>query len=362
MTAGDDDQRILFLLASGIVAAHDEVSTGAALRVPYPPALQRALDRLTLRCLQEDVSPPAGLAELLRWCEEPLGSWPVRLGGEDVAGDVLVDLGMPTRACHEWALPSDDVEGELFENAVIADVRRICRAAGKPQSYVAFRRLVISEPVLTEFELHENLMDPDLTILSEPVKRCYLPAPLECYLGDHVLQCADCKNLLVNAPDGPICLDDRCPRLGPPRQGRSLPIVQGVRWIAGPVRTFVSSPGRAELRLAEDLSKCGVTVDLWPNFDAYDLKITFTNGEVWAVDVKDWSNPVRLAQRLGPIPRDPQWEQAFYVPARDAVAAAPGYLTTLRARSRGVLRGTGVQVISERGLVRKVRQRAGNDA
>lgn len=125
MVESDDDQQILCLLASGIVSAHEDVSAGAALRVPYPLALQRALDRLSLRCVQDDVPPPAGLAELLRWCEEPLGSWPVRLGGEDVAGDVFLDLESPTRACHEWALASDDVEGELFENAVIADVRRI---------------------------------------------------------------------------------------------------------------------------------------------------------------------------------------------------------------------------------------------
>lgn len=70
MVQATDDEQIMSLLASGLVAAHQTVGSGAALRVPYPPALQRALERLTLRCLRAEVAPPAGLPELL--------SWPVR--------------------------------------------------------------------------------------------------------------------------------------------------------------------------------------------------------------------------------------------------------------------------------------------
>ncbi|MBF6263590.1 hypothetical protein IU443_21985 [Nocardia farcinica] len=359
------------LLASGIAAAHAEISSGAALKVPYPPALQRALDQLTLRCVLvgERTEPaeqpswlPAGVPELLRWCERPLDQWPVPLGGSDAAGEVLLDLGAPTRMCHEWALPIPDVEGEAFENAIIADVRAKCQAAGRQDSYVAFRQLVISTPVLTELDLQEKLMTSELQIVAQSVQQCYPPVPAECRFGDRVLQCADCDNLLVRFREEMWCVNDRCTRQSTAREGGSLPLSQGVRWLAAPIRTFVAAPGRAELRLARELSRLGVDVELWPQYDTYDLRIVFPDQQVWAVDVKDWSNPVRLAKRLRAIPSDPEWHEAYYVPAREAVAATAGYLKTLRERSRAALRGTRVGILSEQGLLNKVKGRLETDA
>lgn len=371
MVDDQSDERLLYLLASGVTAAHKQISAGATLKVPYPCALQRALDQLTLRCVLAEAESrsegesswvPAGVPELLRWCEEPLGQWPMTIGGEDVAGDVLLDLGVPTRMCHEWALSTSDVEGEVFENSIVADVRRKCRAAGRQDSYVAFRRLVISTPVLTELELQELLMSSELRIVAEAVKECYPPAPAECRFGDRVVPCADCGNLLVRFRDDVWCLNDRCTRRSAPREGEALPLAQGVRWLAAPIRTFIAAPGRAELRLERDLSALGVKVELWPRFDTYDLMIEFPDEHVWAVDVKDWSNPVQLAKRLGPIPSDPTWDRAFYVPSREAVAATPGYLKTLRERSRTGLRRTGVTIVSERGLVHMAKERLATDA
>ncbi|MDE1675181.1 hypothetical protein [Nocardia gipuzkoensis] len=365
------DEQLLHLLASGVAAAHKQISAGATLKVPYPYALQRALDQLTLRRFLTEAGSgseggpswvPAGVPELLRWCEHPLGRWPVPIGGEDVAGDVLLDLGAPTRMCHEWALSTSDVEGEVFENAIVADVRRKCRAAGRQDSYVAFRRLVISTPVLTELELQERLMSPELRILAEAVKECYPSAPAECRFSDRVVPCADCGNLLVRFRDDVWCVNDRCTRRSAPRQGEGLPLAQGVRWLAAPIRTFIAAPGRAELRLEQDLSALGVKVELWPRYDTYDLRIEFPDEHVWAVDVKDWSNPVQLAKQLGPIPSDPPWHRAFYIPSREAVAEKPGYLKTLRERSRTGLRGTGVTIVSERGLVNVAKERLAADA
>lgn len=357
---GEDDydgagELILSLLASGLLHAHQRVAYGAPLSLPYPAALQRGLDRLTLLAIRAGLPPPAGVPDLLRWCHEPLGSWPLPLGGDAVASEVLMDLGVPTRACQEWAIDAPDVESEAFENDVIAGVRRICRAAGRQDSYVAFRYLVITTPVLTDLEFQQRLMEPGLDVLATVLKQCYPAAPMECQQGDSVTCCADCGNLLVCSAGGLTCVDDRCPRPGRVRPGRVLPVVNGVRWLAAPVRTFISSPGRAELRLREAILRLGgAEVELWPNFDAYDLRIVFPGGEAWAVDVKDWSNPVRLARRLRRIPPDPPWALSFIVPAREAVKGWPGYMTTLRSRSQGVRRGLGMAVASEQQLVSRV--------
>src|SRR5690349_431533 len=111
-----DGEVIVSLLASGLIQAHQRVAYGAPLLLPYPPALQRGLDRLSLLAIRRGVCPPAGVPELLRWCHEPIGSWPVAPVGEALAGEVLMDLGIPTRACQEWAVDAADVEGEIFEN------------------------------------------------------------------------------------------------------------------------------------------------------------------------------------------------------------------------------------------------------
>src|SRR5689334_18748822 len=73
---------IMSLLATGLIQAHRQVFYGAPLSVPYPPALQRGLDRLSLLAIRSRVPAPAGVPELMRWCHEPVRSWPVVLGGE----------------------------------------------------------------------------------------------------------------------------------------------------------------------------------------------------------------------------------------------------------------------------------------
>lgn len=90
-------------------------------------------------------------------------------------------------------------------------------------------------------------------------------------------------------------------------------------------------------------------------FDAYDLRITFPDGQIWAVDVKDWTNPVRLARHLRPLPSEPKWHRAFIVPSRKAAATVPGYVFTLRERSRSQLSGSGTEVISEQQLLAQAR-------
>ncbi len=236
----DEADLIVSLLATGLLQAHRQVFYGAPLSVPYPAALQRGLDRLTLLAIRSGAPAPAGIPELVRWCHEPVRSWPMPLGGEALAGEVLMDLGIPTRACHEWAVDAADVESEIFENEVIADVRQVCQAAGRQDSYVAFRHLVISAPVLSELEFQQKLMDPVLDVVATMLKQCYLAAPLECQHDGSVTCCADCGNLLVGSADGLTCVDDRCPRKGRARRGQSLPVAGGVHWLAGPVRAFVA--------------------------------------------------------------------------------------------------------------------------
>lgn len=349
---------VLHLVASGLTEASRLVARGEPLTLPYPAGLQRGLDHLTLLCLQHRALPPAGVPELIRFCHGPLGDWPVPFGvPSDLDREVLMDRGIPTRVCEEWAVTSPDVEAELFERQVVEDVRRACRAAGRQDSYVAFRHLVITRPVLTELEFQRQLMDSKYAVIAGPLKRCYPLAPAECEVDGFAVTCADCNNLLVRSVSGLECINDRCTRTGAATPGRRVPLVEGVRWLASPVRTFVASPGQAEVRLRDEIVNRGAEATLWPDFDAFDLLITFPHDGPWAVDVKDWANPYLLARHVRPVPRPQGCTQAFIVPAREAVRARPGYLQTLRRRARRRLQGTGTVIRSEQRLLTEVQAR-----
>jgi hypothetical protein len=81
------------------------------------------------------------------------------------------------------------------------------------------------------------------------------------------------------------------------------------------LRRFVSTPGRFELQLEEKLhnllGKDGV--EMWPQYDQYDLRLTFSSGKIWAVDAKDWANPFLLARNTKEFPTIPLWDRAFFV-------------------------------------------------
>lgn len=55
------DELTLHLVASGLIALAQQARERAALTLPYPPSLQRGLNRLVLTCLRRDRRPPQKL-------------------------------------------------------------------------------------------------------------------------------------------------------------------------------------------------------------------------------------------------------------------------------------------------------------
>jgi len=213
---------------------------------------------------------------------------------------------------------------------------RPSRAADAQSAYVAFRRLLIERPVVTALELHQQMGDPSLSLLAEHVRRAYLPVPPEAIVDGQLHICRTCDNLLLrDSLDGLACADERCRRQATWRQGRVLSVRDGVFWLARPLRTFVAAPGRTEIRLSRRVARMGIAVDLWPSFDAYDLRVVFPSGRAWAVDVKDWANPFLLARQVRRIPEAPVWDRAFFVFPQERLRR-PDYLRAFRNHSRAL--------------------------
>ena len=351
------DTVTLHLVATGLLDLLEATRGGAAVGLPYPAPLQQGLNRLTLSCMYRGVPAPAGVPDLLAWCGQPLGTWPVHLE-EGVAGpgDTLLDGPIPTRLCLELVVDSRDVEAEVWERHLLLDVLDTCRVAGDQAGYVAFRRTLIERPVLTALEIQQRLAEPALGLLVEQLRSAYRAAPAECFLladlspdpregparpaGRICHTCHWCGGLLVRLRGGDLrCGEDACHSVHPPRRGRQLSERDGVYVLRRELQTFIAAPGRAELRLAATLGGLGLTVELWPAIDAYDLRIVFPSGRVWAVDVKDQASPVLLARRLARrIPPEPAWERGFYVFPKER-ARRSDYLRAFRGQAR-VLGGT----------------------
>lgn len=316
MTESDfDGEALLRCAATAIVLLSRRQSPGDPV---YEDGVQRAYNQLVLHCLRRGLEPPASVPDMVRWAARtPLGEWPADFTAVDVDGmEFLVDdaTRTPTQGCMEWGLDVTDVAAELFENKVIEDALAACRSARSPASYTAFRKLLITRPVMTAAEQAALAADIDLMPVFETIRRSYESAPAA-YLRDGAYRlCARCGCLLVPLNAGGYrCELDRCRADGNSSPGRTLPAQTGVLQLRRPLRVFITSPGIAETELETALRKLGLESEMWPQFDAYDLRVSFPGGTVWAVDVKDWANPALLARTIKPFRAEPRYDKAFIV-------------------------------------------------
>ncbi|MEU6784658.1 hypothetical protein ABZ912_36140 [Nonomuraea angiospora] len=325
-----DGEVLMRLIATAIVVLSRQRTVPNPV---YPAKVQSAYNHLVLHCLKRDVDPPGSIAEMVAWASErPLERWPVSLPEEMLGGDgLLVDkeTRTPTQTCLEWEVNAADPAAELFENERLLEAIAVCRAAQAPEAYTAFRRHLTSQPVLTGAELAELGGDPEFGLLLHPIlKRCYEAAPASYQRDGVYMQCQRCRCLMVPTSRGGFrCELDRCRRDGKTSSGAPLGGSKGgVLQLSRPLRVFITSPGLAEIELEQALiARFGLSPQMWPNYDAYDLRVVLPNGQAWAVDVKDRVNPVLLARTTKPFRVDPPFDRAFLVVPRYRFAENDAY-------------------------------------
>lgn len=337
-----DDEVLLRLVASALFDVARRAEAGIHLRAPYPPVLQRALDRLATVFLQRGHLPPQSVSDLFALCRQPLADWPISLPeGAVGSADTLLLGDRITSLCDEWAEKEvGDVEGELFEQTLIDDVRRICRNLDRQDAYVAFRRHLIEAPVLSEFELRRACIRPALSPLEEQLTASYQPVP-RCHQDEGQYRCCiRCQSLLLRTKrDGFVCENEQCRVNGDFVTGRRLASEDSIVWLRRELRRYIMRPGLAELQLYHRLDEFeDLHVELWPAFDNYDLLVRFPNQDVWAIDVKDQKNPFLLAASTKRLPDNPQWDRAYFVFPDTRRRERPDYLRAFNNYS-GIVSG-----------------------
>lgn len=318
---------ILRLISSGIVSSFQRWEKTGNSPVLHSRQIQSGLDRLIAFCLLRKFRFPSHIPELLEWCEKPFSEWKLPELPEDVhpTNSFLVNR-QPSFFCIDFARQDRDVEAALSEERYMQRVFSEC-ATYPPAIYTALRELLIRKPVLTESELIQKYLMPPLNAVADLVKEAYEEAPAFLSHKGIFRCCPKCGNLLLYTLDQEwICRDESC-EISRVRQEDSVVEIPAdndtrIYQLKYPLRRYVAAPGRTEIEIYESLNrlseqfasgKLHFQIDLWPDFDAYDIRITFPNDEVWAVDVKDWSSPYSLAQRVKPFRTIPPWDKAFFV-------------------------------------------------
>lgn len=308
---------------------------------PYPQDLQLGYDKVVLAFLLADKSQsaPASVPEFYHdWCEKPFEEWGVEVDEEIDGSDTLLFLGEPTELTIELAETFGGSTLSQEQSRIATILLQQCQAHPQgAQIYTKFRRFIVEHPVLSNQELVEAKGNFGLGIgLSDLLEECYEIAP-SCYqLEGNFYACPYCHALAAVDREQAIA-NPNCNRCPPGRRlKKKVKLSNDSLKLKRGIERFWFYPGRSEIRLYEKLTELGLQVELYPERDRYDLRVTFPDGKVWALDLKDYSKPYLLLKRLGdePIPKDPPWDEAYIVVPNERKKERPAYLKELKSRWR----------------------------
>jgi hypothetical protein len=252
---------------------------------------------------------PTDIGSLVACAERPLYEWVSNLEWDaegEYAAARLVAQGAITPECVRLAAPGGDVESELAENSGYRLLRGICEelpAAERDTTYAAWRRFVISHPVLPSWTT-AIYQDPVLSVLDRVdvlIDQFYQPVPEALAPGGRVPICK-VSGTILRRHGRAYETDCREPdAINAAREGEhnSVAYRLGMVHLRRAFRMFWCLPGRAELELERRLSSAGWLCTMWPRLDRVDLVATFPGRtRRVAVDVKDHLSPLRLAAQF----------------------------------------------------------------
>jgi len=308
---------------------------------PYPQNLQMGYDKVVLAFLVggQPENAPLSVPEFHKLCEQPFEEWGVEIDNEIDLSESLLFFGEPTELAIELAEAFGGSVLSQEQSRITTALLQHCQthSQGK-QIYTRFRQYIIEHPVLSTLEFLEAKGNFGLGVgLSDLLDDCYESIP-SCYsLEGNFYACPYCHALASINPQSQVIANSVCNRCPPGRRlKRKVKLPSDSLKLKRGIERFWFYPGRAEIQLYQKLMDIGLEVELYPECDRYDLRIKFSDSEVWALDLKDYSNPYLLVRNLGdePIPSQPSWDLAYIVIPAERKKERPAYLKELKSRWR----------------------------
>lgn len=356
-----DSEWLVRNLAIGIVQHFGNLEKSGSWA--FPRSLHCAVEQLQSLCLTQGQAGFIGIPQFLHaWAQKPIREWEVSLGlPDDWANEALIEQGSPSPFCVE-ILPDfseDEQNQKAFFDAVYT------RSVTQPSLYSDLRRFIAQNPLvrlgdleilrITELEKFSDLLAPQ-------AEKSYEPAPESYRYEGKFWCCGHCDGLLhrissTKGLESLRCENAYCAQYQKPPVPFESDENEQVLRLKSYLRRSWHRPGVAELRLEQQLRQLGLDVLLYPERDAYDLNLTFSNGVSWAIDMKFWKKAYNLAKSVTkPIPQIESMphQKSFFVFADELKHEGAAYI-------QGFLNACSVnlspeQVLFESDFVQLVRQ------
>ena len=311
---------LLAELSTGLAQLLDRDIDGRRVDV-YPRTLRIGISRLATAMIRAGERPIHSISDAVEMFQKPVGLWNVSpRPPEHLNGLTIMDGDYITEDAEELIVDNPDVSGELTQRIMVRVIEN-CRIRGDQDGYVSFRRFIIEHPVATMMEFIAALNSLNNENMRSLLTEAYEEVPNSPASGNDLFICARCGwtiPLSVSRKPG-HCGNRRCLQLEgvqAPRFPAKRPWEPGLRRVQSGLARYTTQPGGLEMRLYSSLAEIEpLQVELWPNYDAYDIGITFSDSETWAIDCKDSGRPMLLAAGLSrnDFPMSSSWQRAFYV-------------------------------------------------
>lgn len=322
--------QVIIRLAVGLVEQHERSLRQTASPITSPNrTLKTGLEQLSVLCLRGGILPPWHHKEVVEWLHLPLDQWAGDIGmqsSEAGLTDSLLFAGVPTDLTYELVARLGDGHTSLeLQDLPFKKIMQYCRDQQLSEQYVRARQFLVENRCLPNGThiIGQNLdWDDDV---SRALIECYELIPLRCRVRrddqhDWVAFCPRCGWVLEwhrsRYTEQASCYSDLCGSLverihQPSQWAKYQP--EMMRTTRG-IQRFIAAPEIALLKLKADLESLGGICHLWPHFDNYDLLVELPAlDRRIAIDMKDYTSPVYLAEALDSFQRYPAWDECYYV-------------------------------------------------
>lgn len=293
-TKKTEEEILLIKLCKGLVEICDRINRNElAYQVgntqPFPQPLYEAFEKLSIKwILRDGLMRHASILNMVEAARNSVAAVePDFCELVDFSDAPLIEKGTkPSDECEEYASEysySLDIDNN---QSYIPQLMEEIRKFDLPHNtYTIFRRFIAENPFPSEFDLallRDN--NPEIERVKEYLDKPYRGAPPQ---SDAMRLCNACGGYLDCAARE---IEGCCEPLDLDRRIDKAPTIDTV--------ISVIRPSFIELRLYEKFREMGLEVELWPELDTADLKITFSDGKFWAIDAKDWGSATKLARKL----------------------------------------------------------------
>ena len=340
-----EEEILLIKLCKGLVDMCDRINRNEpAYQVedsqPFPQPLYEAFEKLSIRWILRDgaMRHPSilNMMEAARNSVEAVEAdfcdW------VDFPDEPLIENGSkPSDECEEYASEySFSLEIDNNQSYILRLMNEIRNYDLPHRTYTIFRRFIAENRFPSELDI-ALLLDnhPEIERVKEFLDEAYRDAPPQ---SDFMPLCKACDGYLdCAAREIEGCCEPLNCRVD------KAPITDTVICLIRP--SFI------ELRLEKKFKEMRLEVELWPELDAADLKITFSDGNFWAIDAKDWGSASKLARELNQntIPNIGQSKSFFVVP--DYRLNKLKYQAIFQSKYQG-----NIPLISESELIKRVKR------